>query len=79
MSLFIPFILLLACFWLVIGVLIAKWLKQAGHAKPFKGKDWQERQLYGAGVGFGGSAGAGVRENRKVGLGQFGEGRVKGL
>lgn len=53
MSLFLPFLLVLAAAWAVVGILLARWLKQAGHNKPFKGKEWSSRDLYGGGVGFG--------------------------
>lgn len=79
-------IILVAAFWLVIGVMLAKWLKQAGHTKPFKGR---ETDVYGGGRGYGretqlqgserefsGFVGGGARN---IGLGGFGEGRVKGL
>ncbi|KAH8726057.1 hypothetical protein GQ44DRAFT_571347, partial [Phaeosphaeriaceae sp. PMI808] len=53
---FLPFVLILALVWAVVGILIAKWLKQAGHTKPLKFKG-RERNLYGAGVGFGRNVG----------------------
>lgn len=80
-------IILLAAFWLVIGVMLAKWLRQAGHTKPFKGRDidiygagrgyGRETQLQGSEREFGGFVGGGG--GRDVRLGGFGEGRVKGL
>jgi hypothetical protein len=79
-------LVLIAAFWLVIGVMLAKWLKQAGHTKPFKGR---ETDIYGGGRGYGretqlqGSerefSGFGGGGGRDIGLGGFGEGRVKGL
>ena len=72
MSLFIPFALALAVFWLIIGVMIAKFL-----AQKYKGKPWNSRavdsqyiygsainhdrsgHMYGAGYGMGGSIGPG--------------------
>lgn len=68
--------------------MLAKWLKQAGHTKPFSGR---ERDVYGGvggvgrGVELGGGSGREVElgsggGGRYVGLGGgFGEGRVKGL
>ncbi|KAJ4369586.1 hypothetical protein N0V83_005348 [Neocucurbitaria cava] len=53
MSLFLPFILIIAFAWAIVGILLARWLKQAGHARPWKGKEWEERELYGGGVGYG--------------------------
>lgn len=95
MAWFIPLIFVLAAAWAVVGILLARWLKQAGHNKPFKSRHLEDRELYGGGVGFGrhvglsgserevrgmGRAGAGVgTEERSVGLGGYGEGRVKGL
>jgi hypothetical protein len=79
-------VLALALFWATIGVMLARWLKQAGYAKPlkFKGK---ELNLYGAGTGFGRRTEWGERDDgrvlatggRDVGIAGFGEGRVKGL
>jgi hypothetical protein len=83
---FAIFAILLALFWLTIGVMLAKWLKQAGHTKPFSGR---ERDIYGGAGGVGRSVelgGGSGRENlnlggggRYVGIGEYGEGRVKGL
>lgn len=81
---FTLFIILLAAFWAFIGVMLAKWLRQAGHAKPFKGRNID---LYGGGNGYGRDKGLGAEERevrfggtggRVVGMG-YGEGRVKGL
>ncbi|KAF1935772.1 hypothetical protein EJ02DRAFT_428115 [Clathrospora elynae] len=47
---FILFLVLIAAAWATIGIFLAKWLKQSGYARPFKGRDWDERQLYGAGL-----------------------------
>lgn len=124
MSWFLPFVLILALVWAAVGVLLARWLKQSGHAKPFKGKEWTSRDLYGGGVGFGktgedmlGGKGRDWRgecasstflsllicfpgntcdlerandlfvrpdvkladSERPIGLGQFGQGRMKGI
>lgn len=88
MAWFIPFILLVAVAWAVVGILLAKWLKQAGHSRPIKGRDLDDRDIYGGGVGFGrqvglqgssrdvGGMGTG---GRAIALGGFGEGRVKGV
>ncbi|KAH5968401.1 hypothetical protein HBI87_050870 [Parastagonospora nodorum] len=87
---FIPLILLLAAFWAAIGVLLARWLKQAGYARPLKftGRDLN---LYGAGTGFGRETGFEGRERMEgrvlAGQGRdvrgvsggWGGGRVKGL
>ena len=88
------FLLLVAAAWAAVGVLLARWLKQSGHARPFKRKEVSSRQIYGEGVGygreavFGGSVGDGDREERGARLGQGrgrdsgiveGEGRVKGF
>jgi glucokinase len=83
--LFTLLLVFLAVFWAVIGLMIAKWLKQAGHTKPFEGRDIH---LYGGGTGYGRDAALqgrserevrGFGEGRSVGLGGYGEGRVKGL
>lgn len=85
MGLFIPFLLLLlAAAWALIGILLARWLKQAGHTKPFKGREWTGRELYGGGVGFGGATqgslgGRGGGRERADGLGGFGVGEKKGV
>lgn len=92
---FIPFILILALAWLVVGILIARWLKQAGHTKPFKGKQWTSRDIYGGGAGGGrtgyqglgsavedgdyGGRWEGGMERRPIVMGGYGRGGVKGL
>lgn len=88
---FIPFLLLVAAAWAVVGILLAKWLKQAGHSKPLKSRHLDDREIYGGGVGFGrdvglggaerdlGAMGRGGEGERLVGLGSYGKGRVKGL
>jgi hypothetical protein len=84
---FILLILLLAIFWATIGIMLAKWLKQAGYTKPFKGRD---KDVYGAGTGYGREVGfnggmgrdftgVGVGSGRVIELGGYGEGRIKGL
>jgi hypothetical protein len=82
---FAVFAILLAVFWCTIGIMLAKWLKQAGHTKPFSGR---ERDIYGGAAGVGrsvelGGDGRGVElgggGGRYVGIGDYGEGRVKGL
>jgi hypothetical protein len=50
---FIPFLVIVALAWTAVGVLLAKWLKQAGHARPFSGRELSGRELFGGGVGFG--------------------------
>jgi uncharacterized membrane protein YgcG len=98
MGLFVPFALALAVFWLIIGIMLAKFL-----AQKYKGKPWNSRnidsqfiygsslsndrsgQMYGGGYGNGGRIGGGGggmdggygREN--IGMGQFGQGRFKGM
>ncbi|KAH9882952.1 hypothetical protein J1614_000318 [Plenodomus biglobosus] len=93
MGWFIIFVVILAMTWATIGVLLARWLKQAGHTKPFKGRELSSHDLYGGGSGYGredhrfsqaysgDSQGyVGGRQNmRPVGLGQFGKSGVKGL
>lgn len=88
MALFIPFVLGLAIFWLIIGIMLAKFL-----AQKYKGKPWNKRTvdsafIYGSAVGnnrSGGLGGGYGREigsgygGRDVGMGQFGQGRFKGL
>ena len=74
MSWVLPFVLILAAAWAAVGILLARWLKQAGHAKPFKGKAWTERELYGAGAGHGRDVGQVF--GRSVGDGE-GAGRWK--
>lgn len=61
--LFTIFILVLASAWATIGLLLAKWLKQSGHARPFTGRNWSDRELYGGGVGFGRVAGVAADYN----------------
>ncbi|CBX96967.1 predicted protein [Plenodomus lingam JN3] len=53
MSWFVPFVLVLALAWAAVGILLARWLKQAGYAKPLKGRDLSSRDLYGGGAGYG--------------------------
>ncbi|KAH7371954.1 hypothetical protein BKA66DRAFT_468921 [Pyrenochaeta sp. MPI-SDFR-AT-0127] len=85
MSWFIPFAIILAGVWAFVGILLARWLKQAGHTKPFKGKDWSETDLYGGGVGHGRDShqvfgrSVGESSGRPVGLGQYGPGRDAGI
>lgn len=83
MSWFLPFILIVALVWAILGVLLARWLKQSGHARPFKGRNWDERELYGGGVGHGMESrdvfGGAAEGKRGIGLGEFGKGRFKGL
>lgn len=66
---FIAFVLFLAAAWAVLGIFLAKWLKQAGYARPFRGREFTDTELYGSGVGVG---------NQK-GIPNFGQGRVKGI
>jgi hypothetical protein len=86
MAYFIVFALLVAATWAVIGVLLAKWLKQSGHARPFTGRAFSSQELYGGGVGYGRGAGfgggaVGGEEGRERGVGVpvLGVGRVKGV
>jgi hypothetical protein len=93
MAWFIPFVLLLAGAWAVVGILLAKWIKQAGHNRPFNSRHLDDKEIYGGGVGFGREVGLGGSSRdvsgvgragpsaggRVVGLGGYGEGRVKGL
>jgi hypothetical protein len=87
---FVPLLLVLAVFWAVIGVMLAKWLKQAGHNRPIHGRQLHEREIYGGGVGFGREVGLSGSERGMEGLGRgkatghvslngYGAGRVKGL
>lgn len=81
---FIPLIIFLALVWGALGVLLAKWLKQSGYARPFKGKVWRDSELYGAGVGVGrvkgvGESESGVGRGEMKGMLEFGRGRVKGV
>jgi hypothetical protein len=87
---FIPFILLVAAAWAAVGVLLAKYLKQAGYNKPLKGRHLDARDIYGGGVGFGRQAGLEASSSRDMTattrgsgrpmqMGQYGDGRVKGL
>ena len=92
----LPLLLLLAAFWALIGLLLARYFKQAGYQRPFsfKGRDLQDRDIYGGGVGFGREVGMGGRGRDVGGLGRsgngdeggsgrveggYGVGRVKGL
>lgn len=61
MAWFLPFLIIIAVAWTVVGILLAKWLKQAGHARPFKGRELSGRDVYGGGVGFGRDVGFGGR------------------
>lgn len=80
MAWFLPLVLILAIVWGVLGILLARWLKQAGHNKPFKGKDWRANELYGGGAGHGRDVFGGAEKGqRSIALGQFGGGRVKGV
>jgi len=85
---FVIFALLIAAAWATVGILLAKWLKQSGHARPFKGRNWDSRELYGGGSGYGrdlglgGSSSQGRGQNgreRGVGIPLTGVGRVKGF
>jgi hypothetical protein len=84
---FTLFIIAIAVFWAGIGVMIARWLKQAGYNKPFtfKGKNLN---LYGGGQGFGARPEWNERDDgrilihnggRDVRMGMGGGGRVKGI
>ncbi|EUC40129.1 hypothetical protein COCMIDRAFT_109601 [Bipolaris oryzae ATCC 44560] len=66
---FIPFVIFLAIAWAILGVLLAKWLKQAGYARPFRGREFTDTELYGSGVGVG----------SQRGIPDFGRGRLKGV
>lgn len=82
MPFFVPLLILIASAWCAVGILLAKWLKQAGHARPFSGRELSDRDKYGGGVGFGrlgGIADGDRGEGRQVKLGEFGSGRVKGV
>ncbi|RMZ67177.1 ubiquitin metalloprotease fusion [Pyrenophora seminiperda CCB06] len=50
---FVPLLILIASAWCVVGILLAKWLKQAGHARPFSGRRLSAREVYGGGGGVG--------------------------
>ncbi|KAF2033532.1 hypothetical protein EK21DRAFT_58432 [Setomelanomma holmii] len=90
---FIPFLLLVAAAWAVVGILLARYLKQAGYNKPIKGRSLDASEIYGGGVGFGNQEGLqagssrdpeGMRvgrggQGRPVMMGQYGGGRFKGL
>lgn len=87
---FVPIALLIAAIWLTVGILLAKWLKQSGHARPFKGRNFSSREIYGGGVGYGrvessfgqGAASEGRGQEgreRGVGVPVMGLGRVKGV
>lgn len=85
MDFFVPLLIFLALVWAALGVLLAKWLKQSGRARPFKGKAWRDSELYGAGVGVGRVKGMGESSSGLGGVGErkgvleFGRGRVKGF
>ncbi|EMD87348.1 hypothetical protein COCC4DRAFT_70806 [Bipolaris maydis ATCC 48331] len=66
---FIVFVLFLAVAWGILGIFLAKWLKQAGYARPFRGREFTDTELYGSGVGVG----------SQKGIPNFGQGRVKGV
>jgi hypothetical protein len=68
MAWFIPFLIIVAIAWAVVGVLLAKWLKQAGHARPFKRREFSGRNVYGGGVGFGSNIGS-VRQGSRGAMG----------
>jgi hypothetical protein len=84
---FTLFIIAIAVFWAAIGVMIARWLKQAGYNKPFafEGKNLN---LYGGSQGFGARPEWNERDDgrilihnggREVRMGMGGSGRVKGI
>jgi hypothetical protein len=94
MGFFIPFVLALAIFWLVIGIMLAKFLAQKYKGKPWKSRTVDSQYIYGnalqndrsnqmhhGGYGYGGertNIGGGYgRDN--IGMGQFGQGRMKGM
>ncbi|KAH6846780.1 hypothetical protein CC77DRAFT_1052613 [Alternaria alternata] len=90
MGFFVPLALLIAAVWCTVGILLARWLKQSGHARPFKGRTFSSRELYGGGVGYGrvensfgqGAASEGRGQEgreRGVGIPLTGVGRVKGV
>lgn len=94
MGLFIPFVFALAVFWLVIGVMLAKFLAQKYKGKPWSSKAVDSQYIYGnalqndqstrmhsGGYGVGGQAGGFNRGygRETVSMGQFGQGRMKGM
>ncbi|KAJ4982648.1 hypothetical protein SVAN01_11860 [Stagonosporopsis vannaccii] len=94
MALFVPFALALAVFWLVIGIMLAKFFAQKYKGKPWKSRSVDSSFLYGSalqndrssqvhsgGYGYGGQrANVGGGFGREgIQMGQFGAGRVKGM
>lgn len=93
MGLFIPFVLALALFWLLIGLMIAKFLAQKYKGKPWKSRTVDSQFIYGSALandrsagmqsgGYGraeGALGSGYGRVPGGSFGQFGEGRFKGL
>lgn len=94
MPLFLPFMFLLAIGWLVGGIYLAKYFAQKYKGQPWSNRTINTEYIYGnslnndrsAGVhsgGYGvGSGHGGFNQGygrQAVGLGQFGQGRVKGM
>lgn len=83
MSLFLPFVLALAVFWLLIGVMLAKFLAQKYRNKPWRTREVDSSFVFGGAVGRDRSRGVvGAYElgrGEGLGLGRFGRGGVKGL
>lgn len=94
MGLFIPFVLGLAVFWLIIGIMLAKFLAQKFKGKPWKSTTVDSQYIYGnalqndrsntvhhGGYGYGGervNVGGGFGR-QDIAMGGYGRGRVKGM
>jgi hypothetical protein len=94
MALFLPFMLALAVFWLVIGVYLAKFFAQKYKGKPWNSRNIDSQYIYGnalqndrstgmhsGGYGLGGQPGGFNRGYGRdtISMGQFGQGRMKGM
>lgn len=94
MGLFLPFIFALAVFWLVIGIYLAKFLAQKYKGKPWNSRNVDAQFIYGTalqndqstrmhsgGYGVGAQPGGFDRGygRETISMGQFGQGRVKGM
>jgi hypothetical protein len=53
MDLFVPFVILLAFFWLTIGIMIARYAQQTFKGKPWKSTIREDPSVYGGGTGHG--------------------------
>ncbi|KAF9701714.1 hypothetical protein EKO04_000306 [Ascochyta lentis] len=75
MSLFLPFMLLLALFWLAIGIMLAKFLAQKYRGKPWSKRAVDAQYIYGSALDNDRSAGVHYGGGERVGFaGGYGRG-----